>query len=407
MTGPHRFHIGLVPDFRVVPPGNDGIGVYSRCLIEALSAASSPFRYTVFVSEEHSAMLSKLGEQFSVAKVRPQGRGQLVDVVWHLGVLPIIARRHGIELLHLFAGNRRGTLIPGARCLYTIHDIEPEAYRGSAPFGSNALLRGVVLPLLRRSPNMVAVSEATRSRLERLIPDARQRVRVVQNGYDDRIFGRITEAKEIWGVRQTFGLRRDYMLYVSVLDHPRKNHLDLIRGYRRLLSEQPRAPDLVLVGAEGWKAKTVLHEIERWELGHRIRVLGGVTDRDLALLYKAALLFVHPSRWEGFGLPLLEAMASGLPVTCSDIPAFRELGGDAALYFSPDDPAEMARQMSRLAESTALRTTCRSLGLDRARKLTWQRSAERLIDVYSVLARSLGSRTSTVRRTDTDRGLIR
>jgi glycosyltransferase involved in cell wall biosynthesis len=140
--------------------------------------------------------------------------------------------------------------------------------------------------------------------------------------------------------------------------------------------------DLVFVGEEFWESQNIYTEIERRGLKKHIKILGYVPDDDLVMLYNMAKIFVHPSNHEGFGLPILEAMGCGSPVACSDIPIFREIAGDAAVFFNQHNPKDMAEKIILLCENRSLRENYRLKGLERSKQFSWQSTAEKVIEVY-------------------------
>jgi glycosyltransferase involved in cell wall biosynthesis len=175
-------------------------------------------------------------------------------------------------------------------------------------------------------------------------------------------------------LRARHGLRADrYVLSVGTLE-PRKNHARLVRAFDALAATRPDLR-LVLAGARGWKSGAVDSAIAAAGARARIHVLGGVSADDLAALYSGATAFAYPSLYEGFGLPVLEAMAAGAPVLTSTVSSLPEVAGDAALLVDPDDSDAMAGAMHELLFDEALRTRLAGMGLARAASFTWERTA--------------------------------
>jgi len=247
--------------------------------------------------------------------------------------------------------------------------------------------------LLKLHPHILAVSKSTRHELETAFNIPSEKSRLVENGYDERYFRVINNTEIKKKMREKYSLDKDFILYVSVLDHPRKNHVALIRAYSHLRKTVFQLPDLVLAGEKFWQPEKIYNEIHKNGLQEHVKILGFIPDNDLVVLYNTAKLFVHPSNWEGFGLPVLEAMACGLPVVCSDIPAFREIAGDAAVYFDQKDPRSIARNIRLLCENSRLHAASRHKGLERAKRFTWQRTAKRVVKIYrDILTRPGGHR---------------
>jgi glycosyltransferase involved in cell wall biosynthesis len=376
------FHIGLIPDFRLAPPAMDGISEYSHSLITTLNTIPSPFYYTIFINEQHRSLLPDLTRNFRVAAVRSFIKSQIIDVAWYFFVLPHLARRYRIDLLHLFAGNRRLSLFPFAKTIVTVHDMYHYYTRGLYSLPRFLFCKYVLSDLLKRHPHILAVSAATKSDLENTLYIPSNRIRVVPNGYNQRKY-RVLSKHEICNtVREKYSLKNEFLLYVSALDHPRKNHLTLIQAYHYLQQTMAFPFDLVFVGEEFWESQNIYTEIETNGLKNHIKILGYVPDDDLVMLYNMAKIFVHPSNHEGFGLPILEAMGCGLPVACSDIPIFREVARDAALFFNQYDPKDIAEKIRLLWKNKSLYDECRLKGLKRAKQFSWQNTAEKVIELY-------------------------
>jgi glycosyltransferase involved in cell wall biosynthesis len=185
-------------------------------------------------------------------------------------------------------------------------------------------------------------------------------------------------AGEVARVRRRYDLQRPYLLAVGALE-PRKNLGTLVAAHRRLRETTGWAGDLVLAGGDGWRLDP------RALAG--ARQVGFVPDADLPALYTGAELFACPSLYEGFGLPVVEAMACGAPVVCSDIPVFREVAGDAALRVPPTDAAAMAEGIGRVLGDPALRRDLAGWGLERARRFDWDVAADRTLAVLEAAGR--------------------
>ncbi|MDH7568297.1 MAG: glycosyltransferase family 1 protein, partial [Armatimonadota bacterium] len=177
-----------------------------------------------------------------------------------------------------------------------------------------------------------------------------------------------------------------FILCVGTIE-PRKNHLTLLAAFERFAAESnDRETHLVLVGGLGWKYEPILAALDASPLRQRIHHFSGVSTPGVAELYRRALMTVYPSLYEGFGLPVLEAMACGCPVVCSNVSSLPEAGGDAALLVDPHDVEGLAHAMCRVARNEALRAHMRDAGLRHAGRFTWEASARDTLAVYERLA---------------------
>lgn len=295
--------------------------------------------------------------------------------------LPVDLVTGAVDLVH-------GTnfLVPPARVprLVTIHDLSfllvPEL--GHPPlvrFLSNAVPR-----MLREVDAVITVSEAVRHDLLRLCRIAPNRVFAIPHGVSSR-FSPIPEDQRR-AVLASFGLRDPYVIAVGTIE-PRKGYPVLIRAIELAATQLPDL-QLVVVGSTGWLAERIeaaLLEAERRGRLVRFRSIG---DRTLATLYSGAAAFVTASYYEGFNLPLLEAMACAAPVIATDLPAHREVAGDAALFVPIDAPHELAEAILSVLLNGSLRERLSRTARERAQLFTWRRSAERHLEVYREFARS-------------------
>lgn len=379
------FHIGLVPDFRLPSPAIDGIGMYSRALIAALNTQPSSFYYTLFINPRHQSLLPELGDNFRVVDVKPFFKSQIPDIAWHFFILPSLAKKYQIDLLHLFAGNRRLSLFPFSRTVITIHDINHYSNNKIYSYNQYFFFKYALTPLIKLHPHIVAVSECTGFDLRRNFHISSKKINIARNSYNEKLFRPLKHNEIKNHVKRKYALENDFILYVSILDHPRKNHTSLIQAYYYLnkIISNISLPDLVFVGKEFFQSEKIFNEINNRGLNKHIRVLSYVPDEEIVMLYNMAKFFVHPSHWEGFGLPILEAMACGLPVVCSDIPAFREIADDAAVYFDQNNPMNIAESMLLLCEDNNLHAKLRLKGLERAKHFNWQDTARKIVEIYN------------------------
>ncbi len=215
-----------------------------------------------------------------------------------------------------------------------------------------------------RSHRLIAVSEATRSDLLHFYRIPKERIAVVHHGVKPA-FSQLDRLHT-----------ESYLLCVSTL-HPHKNLVRLIRAYGR----KKRNFQLILVGLRGFQAEAIEQLVEELVLRDCIQITGWVPREKLYSLYRRARAFVYPSTFEGFGMPVLEAMAAGIPVACSDIPPLREVAGDAALFFDPLDEEAIASAIERLMDDTSVQERLAHAGRERALGFTWRKSAELTLEV--------------------------
>lgn len=294
--------------------------------------------------------------------------------VWRLGVqLPWLQLRERIDLMHL---QYRLPLLRVGDYACTVHDLlfetHPQFFSRSF-----ALMSRLTYRIAARHACLVyTVSEYTRGELLRLYGAAAATVRVTYNGVDRQRFHPGNAGGE--RLAELGLVPQGYLLNVGRLE-PRKNHVTLVEAYARL-GEQ--APPLLIVGQRDFGFDAVFEAIERLGLGRRVRVLESVDDALLPVLMRHARMFVYPALAEGFGMPVAEAMASGVPVVTSNTTSLPEVAGDGALTVAPESVSELHAAMSRLLHEPELARTLVQAGLRRADAFDWAQSAKVLLSGF-------------------------
>jgi glycosyltransferase involved in cell wall biosynthesis len=385
VAGPRPSRPTVAVDLRALVPEATGIGVSTRELLRHL-AGSSVFGYLGLAHREPrgAGELAELG-------VRLEHQSAPLGVLWQQLRLP---RR-------LAEGRARGEIdllwsplqtLP-ARCpvpaVVTVHDLTillmPEAHR--------AKVRWSQLPFLERSlaaaRRVAAVSEATARDLRFQFPEAFRdpaKLRVVHHGVAPRF--RPAAEEERAAIRGELGLPRGYLLYAGTIE-PRKNVEGVLDAWLALRELDPATPPLVLAGGYGWRSRPLMRRIEAVTRADAaagrdrgLTALGRVEEDHLARLYRAATLFIYPSFYEGFGMPVAEAMASGVPVVTSDRSSLPEVAGEAALQVRPEDPAQIAGAIRKLLQDPALAADLAQKGLARARTFRWEKAAAEMEELF-------------------------
>jgi glycosyltransferase involved in cell wall biosynthesis len=376
----HGLRIGI--DYTAAVRQHAGIGRYARNLIRALAEIDTESQYTLFVAGGHGDDgLGLWPANFRVRSVPLSDRW--LHILWQrLRLpLPIQAVTGPLDLFH----SPDFVLPPVGRtaAILTVHDLSfmrvPECYVPSF----RSYLEAAVSRAVRRARWILADSESTRRDLVQLLDVGLERVMVLYPGVEAR-FRPIRELELLDCVRLRYGLPDYFILGLGTLQ-PRKNFVGLIEAFSQLLAHSHNQNDklhLVIVGREGWLAEDIPAAIARLGLGEQVRLVGFVQDVDLPALYNLASVFAFPTLYEGFGLPVLEAMACGTPVVAADNSSIPEVVGEAGLLVPTNDlPALVAALNSILGEST-LRNRLVAAGRKQACRFAWARSASQLSEVY-------------------------
>lgn len=232
----------------------------------------------------------------------------------------------------------------------------------------------------RKADGILTISEFTKNALLERFTVEENKVRVVYLGIDHAAWNDIPSSR-IEEMKAKYGIPSIFLLFVGALEQ-RKNLLRLIKALSKIHKEY-KPISLVLVGRAGQESGHLSDEIERQSLQSWVKILGYVPESDLHYLYRSASLLIFPSLCEGFGLPVLEAMTCGLPVVCSRSSALPEVAQDAALYFDPENPDEMAEKILQVLQDEKLRETMKEKGKKRADDFHWEKTAAQTLDFYN------------------------
>lgn len=392
IAGPHpsqlRFGVASVPQrghpvvvrvglnlIYLVPGESGGMETYARELIPALRRERPDIRLTAFINRETAAADDDAWAEFAeTVEVPVHARRRLEWVRGEQQLLPRLAASAGVELLHSLGGTA-----PGwgrfARVV-TIHDVIYRRYP-EAHFGLRSLGMRMLVPLAARSTHRVIVpSESTKKDLVRLLHVSSERIEVVPMG----VSGPSAPTADLAEVRRRYGFGDARLVLTASAKRPHKNLGRLLEAWALLPAE--RRPLLVLPGYPTPHEAELREQAERLGVASATRFLSWVPREDLEALYRLAECFVFPSLYEGFGLPVLEAMARGVPVVCSDRSSLVEVAGSAARFFDPGSSRAIAAGVEEVLSSPALADRLRDAGREQARRFSWTTAARGTLRAY-------------------------
>lgn len=274
------------------------------------------------------------------------------------------------------------------KCVVTIHDFSFLHHPEWHPAERIQYFEKHFLTNLSRADRILTDSAFVRDEAVGKFGLDPDKVRVVHAGCDHGLFAPQPE-EAVLQVRDKYSLGRPYFLYVGTIE-PRKNLLQLLEVFERFSTGQHGEPQLVLCGHQGWSNHEVLRQFERLSQREVIRFLGHVPSADLPPLYSGAIALAYPSLYEGFGLPVVEAMACGCPTLCSRTASLPEVGGEAPVYVDPGEGESILQGLRRLQEEPALRQRCREVGLAQAQKFSWEKTAREVLSHFSEVTCAAG-----------------
>ena len=316
----------------------------------------------------------------------------LANACLDCGFLQDLAEREGADLIHFFY-NWAFPCRKKVPCLLTIHDVIPFTFREAMGwFQNHFLYRTAIRTACRLNDLVVTVSEFSRQDIAQKAGVPLSKIRVIPNGLRDPA----KQNEQVWlGLADRFGLQKGYVLNVGGI-HERKNIPRLIRAFSKLAEEESYEGRLVITGSvsgapyQEKMKKQCDAAVAEAEIEDRVVFTGFISDRDLDILLRNADVFVYPSLYEGFGIPILEAMKVGTPVVTSNVTAMPEVAGDAGLLVDPTNVRDMARQIGRMLNDIALCKNLVAKGHERSADYSWSKNCEQYLAIYEELAGERG-----------------
>ncbi len=350
-----------------------GIHIYSHQLLHHLPQQDRSLQYLAFTGDKDFVAPTGMVLHESTFPIRhPYGR-----ILWEQTIVPLTMRGQHVDLAHGLAyAIPRIFSIPS---VVTVHDLSflhyPQIFRPT----NRLYLSRITALSCKRARRVIAVSQATKADLQRLLHIPATKIDVIYNGVDSMY--RHLSSEEVATYRKQKGWPKRFILTLGTLE-PRKNHVALFEAYAqyRQLSRHPLP--LLVGGGKGWHYGTIFKRVDELNLQSHVHFLGFVPAEALPWLYNAASLFVYPSLYEGFGLPVAEAMACGTPAITSTASSLPEVAGKAALVIDPDDTDALASAMMNVLENDDQSLEMRNMGFLQSRRFSWDTTASDTAALY-------------------------
>ena len=371
-----RFHVGLSAHLLAQDAGyrSAGISGYIHHLIAALPDADPSFMYTVFTGAQAipPARAGLIARRSRWNTISPLKR-----IAWEQIAQPFAVRQAGIDLLHALAF--AGPILSRVPQVVTVYDLSFIHTPDVLPT-SRRLYLGLFTRLsCQRARRVIAISESTARDVATQFGILRDKIDVALPGVTERFHP--LPADEVAAFRQRAGLPERFLLFVGTLE-PRKNLPVLLRAYAQLPPADRASVHLVLAGGKGWMYDEIFQTIERHGLSETVHLPGYIDDADLPLWYNAAEMLVYPSVFEGFGLPVIEAMACGTPVAVAESSSLPEAAGDTGYRLPPDDPGAWAEALAHVIHDPVWRAEAGARARARAAGFTWANTAAQTVASY-------------------------
>ena len=355
-----------------------GIGTYTRNLLLHLARIDRDSEYVLLCHQGDLDIAAQLGPNFRTV-LEPSPNYSIREQIH----VPWVLHRERPDVFHA----PHYVLPPAVRCrsLVTIHDCIHLMFPQYLPNRmAYVYARASMWSAARRSHRILTVSEASKRDIMHFFNVPPEKIVVVYNAIDERF--RVTPSDEaVARVRERYQLDHGFVLYVGNIK-PHKNLVRLIEAFNGLRQRGFDQLTLLIIGDEISKLPALRRAVHRHKLHKHVRFLGYLPNDTLAILYRLAAVFVFPSLYEGFGLPPLEAMASGTPVVTSNVSSLPEVMGDAAVLVDPYDVESIVDGIARILNNPALGEELRAKGIARAREFSWERSVARTRELYQEVA---------------------
>lgn len=358
-----------------------GFGNYALHLLRNLAKIDKQNDYLVYLNNnyDNSEIFSSSNFERIILNRRP-------EFYKHISIpLDIIAKKRKIDFFH-FLYNAPSLFMP-CPFILTVHDV---SYRHIPNMISKKDLISINVQMTinaKKAAKLITDSENSKKDIVNFLGISEEKIEVIYLGVDDN-FRPMTEEHKKKIISDKYQLPSNFILYVGTY-LPHKNIETLLHAFKDLKEEFRISHSLVLAGKQGRNFDSISSLIHKLDLKNFVYPIGFVQDEDLPYLYNLSELFVFPSRYEGFGLPLLEAMACGVPVISSNASCLPEIAGDCALYFSPDNRQELTKCIHELITNNDLRNQFIERGINRAKLFTWEKMAARTFNVYEDVYKTL------------------
>jgi len=367
--------IRIAVDLRSLTPVPSGVGFFALSMLRELSAS----KRLEIIGLTHRPV--DCAEEFAGSRVRfltlPSKQGSY----WQQVHVPRWLAGNGVDLF--WSPTMTIPLRLPCPSVLTVHDLSPMLYPETLPLKSRLSIHPLLRPSIESADRVVTGSESSAADLRFHFPQCTDDIRVIPYGVDPAF--RPADPVRVSEIRTELKCPGGYLLHVGTLE-PRKNVGNLLDAWKALRKDDPATPPLVIAGGYGWRSRSMVKKLRAAEAEGLIH-LGRVEHDRLIGLYQAASLFVFPSLYEGFGLPILEAMACGVPAVASDSSSLPEVMGDAGVLFDPEDTGGIAHAIRHVLSNPRLAADLGARGIERAQGFRWPTAARQLEDVFCELIR--------------------
>ncbi|QBG48762.1 glycosyltransferase family 1 protein [Verrucomicrobia bacterium S94] len=361
----------------VLAGGRSGISTYIRELIRFLQLSDTENRYELLMSRKDEDLIPLTNPHFTKRIFSSYTERALLNIIWHNTALPRIGK---YDVVHIPTA-RRIPLLKKSRVVATVHDLAAFAIDGKYDPARMLFNRKLIPAMIRNADHVITVSESTKNDLIRYVRYPAEKISVIYPGINLDFLQPLDKQEARERLELLHGFEKPFFIYVSRLEHPGKNHIRLIEAFERFKLENDSAHQLILAGADWTGAGTIKNRAAESPVKDDILFAGYVPIKSLTLLYSACDLMIFPSLFEGFGLPIIEALACGAPVICSNTSSMKELAGDLIPTFDPESPESIFHTLENTLSKDWTEQK-RAEGMAYAKTFDWRTTAERVVEIY-------------------------
>lgn len=364
-----------------------GGGFYTTNLLEALTKIEGDYEWHYFQQSGSKPQISyhAAATNITIDVLPRMPGGERFSTIPDQLLMPYAIWKKRIDVFHVMTINTLTWRVPCKRVV-TVYDVLPLVY--PEIFMKTGIKHRLFYQFLKSADKIIAISEYTKKEITRLIGISPEKIQVIYPGLHRR-FTKCQEPQRTIEIQKKFSINRPYLLYVgdlsSSMDNFRKNTNILLDVLKLLLAKYGNTIQLVLAGRTGEYSNALKQQAKTEGLEPNVIFTGFVEDDDLPVLYSGAKACIYPSRYEGFGLPVLESMACGTPLVTTNATSIPEVAGDAALLVNPDDTTALFTQTIRILEDTTLANRMARRGIEQASRFSWESAAKQTMDLYESL----------------------
>ncbi len=364
---------------------NGGVSRYIRYLLTELAKQPGNHEYTVFVNGQGIVeQLDARHPQITYVTASWPEAKPAARVAWEQFSLPALIRQRHIEVLHSPVNVLPAWLPQSCATVVTLHDLAFLRFPAVLTRAKRLYHRTFTIRSLRHATMLITVSDSTKQDVQELVGIPAENMRTVYPCINER-FSNVLEEGQVTMFREQKGLPEGYILYLGTLE-PRKNIITLIDAYVQLRQNHKVSEKLILAGGKGWLYEAIFEKVRQSGMESEILFPGFVADSEQAYWYSAASAFVYPSLYEGFGVPVAEALACGSPVVTSNVSSLPEAGAGIAICVDPHDVQAISEAMYRAISDSTLRQQCRAMASSVAQRFSAPTMTAQTIAVYEQAA---------------------